>query len=69
MPYHTPIFTCGCGKVYPISDFMEKKDMHTGFVCDVCGTMVEITVHVPKDLLIQDVTQKAEFEKIHGKVK
>lgn len=69
MAYHCPIFTCGCGKVYPVHNFMQQKDSHTGFACDKCGTLVEITVHVPKDLLIKDVVQKVEFERIHGKIK
>jgi hypothetical protein len=69
MPYHTPIITCGCGQVYPIHNFLEQKDAYIGICCSKCGSLFEVTVHVPKDLLIQDVVQKAEFEKIHGKVK
>ena len=69
MPYHTPHFACGCGKIYPLHNFMEQKDVHSSFACPVCGTLVEITIHVPKDLLIQDAVQKAQFEEIHGEVK
>lgn len=69
MPYHTPLLICGCGQTYPLVDFMKQKDAHMGIACKKCGSLFEVTIHVPKDLLINDAVQKAEFEKIHGEVK
>ena len=69
MPYHTPQLTCGCGKNFPLHDFMKQKDVHIPICCENCGTLFEVTLHVPKDLLIQDAVQRAEFERIHGPIK
>lgn len=68
MAYCTPQFTCGCGEAYPLHDFMKNKDAEISIACKKCGTLVEMTIHVPKDLLVCDAVQKADFERLHGKV-
>jgi len=68
MAYHTPQFICGCGETYALHDFILKKDSEISVACQKCGTLVEMVIHVPKNLLIQDVIQKKDFEAIHGKV-
>jgi hypothetical protein len=69
MPYHCPIFTCGCGAVYPIQNFMEQEGTKWEVKCTKCGTHAYLILHVPKDLLIKDVVQRVEFERIHGEIK
>lgn len=68
MPYHTPLLICGCGTIFPLHDFIKEKDASMDFMCKVCGSTFEIVIHVPKDVLINDAVQRADFEKIHGKV-